>query len=196
MTDGPVSAGDERAGAERSAVERSAVERSAVERSTGGRHVDERAPEQLLSIGEVSRRTGVAVSALHYYERLGLIASTRTSGNQRRYRRHMLRRITLITVGKRLGVPLSDVQASLRTVPLDSTPSHADWQRASREWKKGLEERRRAIEQLEHELTGCIGCGCLSMKSCRLLNPEDALGDEGAGARRLDLPPGPSTVEP
>jgi len=156
---------------------------------------DERAPEQLLSIGEVSRRTGVAVSALHYYERLGLIASTRTSGNQRRYRRHMLRRITLITVGKRLGVPLSDVQTSLRTVPLDSTPSHADWQRASREWKKGLEERRRAIEQLEHELTGCIGCGCLSMKACWLLNPEDALGDEGAGARRLDLPPGPSTVE-
>jgi len=100
-----------------------------------------------------------------------------------------------VAVGKRLGVPLSDVQTSLRTVPLDSTPSHADWQRASREWKKGLEERRRAIEQLEHELTGCIGCGCLSMKACWLLNPEDALGDEGAGARRLDLPPGPSTVE-
>jgi len=201
MTDGPgSSAGDERAAAERSSDEPSTVEPRAGEPRAGERistdaHLDERAPEQLLSIGEVSRRTGVAVSALHYYERLGLIASTRTSGNQRRYRRHMLRRITLITVGKRLGVPLSDVQASLRTVPLDSTPSHADWQRASREWKKGLEERRRAIEQLEHELTGCIGCGCLSMKACWLLNPEDALGDEGAGARRLDLPPGPSTVE-
>jgi len=205
MTDGPGSAGDERGGAERSSEDPStgepradeprAGEPRAGERSTDDARGDERAPEQLLSIGEVSRRTGVAVSALHYYERLGLIASTRTSGNQRRYRRHMLRRITLITVGKRLGVPLSDVQASLRTVPLDSTPSHADWQRASREWKKGLEERRRAIEQLEHELTGCIGCGCLSMKACWLLNPEDALGDEGAGARRLDLPPGPSTVE-
>lgn len=206
MTDGPgSSAGDERAAAERSSDEPSTVEPSTVEPRAGeprageristDAHLDERAPEQLLSIGEVSRRTGVAVSALHYYERLGLIASTRTSGNQRRYRRHMLRRITLISVGKRLGVPLSDVQASLRTVPLDSTPSHADWQRASREWKKGLEERRRAIEQLEHELTGCIGCGCLSMKACWLLNPEDALGDEGAGARRLDLPPGPSTVE-
>ena len=200
MTDGLGSAGDERGGAERSSedpstVEPCADEPRAGERSTDDARGDERAPEQLLSIGEVSRRTGVAVSALHYYERLGLIASTRTSGNQRRYRRHMLRRITLITVGKRLGVPLSDVQASLRTVPLDSTPSHADWQRASREWKKGLEERRRAIEQLEHELTGCIGCGCLSMKACWLLNPEDALGDEGAGARRLDLPPGPSTVE-
>lgn len=152
------------------------------------RATDDRAPEQLLSIGEVSRRTGVAVSALHYYERLGLIASTRTSGNQRRYRRHMIRRVTLITVGKRLGVPLSDVQASLQSVPLDTTPSHDDWQRASRGWKKTLEERRRAIEQLEHELTGCIGCGCLSMKACWLLNPEDTLGDEGAGARRLDLP--------
>ena len=200
MTDGPSSAGDERGGAERSSEDPStgeprADEPRAGERSTDDARGDERAPEQLLSIGEVSRRTGVAVSALHYYERLGLIASTRTSGNQRRYRRHMLRRITLITVGKRLGVPLSDVQASLRTVPLDSTPSHADWQRASREWKKGLEERRRAIEQLEHELTGCIGCGCLSMKACWLLNPEDALGDEGAGARRLDLPPGPSAVE-
>ena len=200
MTDGPGSAGDERGGAERSSEDPStgeprADEPRAGERSTDDARGDERAPEQLLSIGEVSRRTGVAVSALHYYERLGLIASTRTSGNQRRYRRHMLRRITLITVGKRLGVPLSDVQASLRTVPLDSTPSHADWQRASREWKKGLEERRRAIEQLEHELTGCIGCGCLSMKACWLLNPEDALGDEGAGPRRLDLPPGPSAVE-
>lgn len=200
MTDGPGRAGDERGGAERSSedpstIEPRADEPRAGERSTDDARGDERAPEQLLSIGEVSRRTGVAVSALHYYERLGLIASTRTSGNQRRYRRHMLRRITLITVGKRLGVPLSDVQASLRTVPLDSTPSHADWQRASREWKKGLEERRRAIEQLEHELTGCIGCGCLSMKACWLLNPEDALGDEGAGARRLDLPPGPSAVE-
>ena len=151
---------------------------------------DERAPEQLLSIGEVSRRTGVAVSALHYYERIGLIASTRTSGNQRRYRRHMIRRVTLITVGKRLGVTLSDVQDALRTVPLDSTPSHADWQRASRQWKSVLEQRRRAIEQLEHELTGCIGCGCLSMKSCLLLNPQDSLGDDGSGARRLDLPGG------
>lgn len=151
---------------------------------------DERDPEQLLSIGEVSRRTGVAVSALHYYERIGLIASTRTSGNQRRYRRHMIRRVTLITVGKRLGVPLSDVQDALRTVPLDSTPSHADWQRASRQWKSVLEQRRRAIEQLEHELTGCIGCGCLSMKSCLLLNPQDSLGDDGSGARRLDLPGG------
>lgn len=169
----------------------------AVDDRAGDEHTpDERQPEQLLSIGEVSRRTGVAVSALHYYDRLGLIASTRSSGNQRRYRRHMLRRITLISVGKRLGVPLSDVQASLRSVPLDSTPSHADWQRASREWKKGLEERRRAIEQLEHELTGCIGCGCLSMKACWLLNPEDALGDEGAGARRLDLPPAPGPAEP
>lgn len=143
-------------------------------------------PEELLSIGEVSRRTGVAPSALRYYEDLGLIASVRTSGNQRRYARHMLRRVSLVSVAKRLGVPLSDVQDAFRSVPLSQTPSHEDWQRASRRWKKQLEERRRGIERLEHELTGCIGCGCLAMKACALLNPEDELAVTGAGARRLE----------
>ncbi|MGW9113454.1 redox-sensitive transcriptional activator SoxR [Microbacterium sp. NPDC055683] len=139
----------------------------------------------MLTVGEVSRRTGVAVSALHYYERLGLIASSRTAGNQRRYRRHMIRRVTLISVAKRLGIPLADVGAALRDVPLDRTPTQADWQRASGEWKRVLERRRQAIERLEHALTGCIGCGCLSMTACRLLNPDDALG--GVGARRLGI---------
>ena len=143
------------------------------------------APDELLSVGEMSRRTGIAASALRFYEELGLIASLRTGGNQRRYPRHMLRRVSLISVAKRLGIPLTDVQAVFETVPLDTTPSHADWQRASRRWKKQLEERRLGIERLERELTGCIGCGCLSMKACGLLTPDDALGDEGAGARRL-----------
>lgn len=143
------------------------------------------APDELLSVGEMSRRTGIAASALRFYEELGLIASLRTGGNQRRYPRHMLRRVSLISVAKRLGIPLTDVQAVFETVPLDTTPSHADWQRASRRWKKQLEERRRGIERLERELTGCIGCGCLSMKACGLLNPDDTLADEGAGARRL-----------
>jgi MerR family redox-sensitive transcriptional activator SoxR len=133
----------------------------------------------------MSRRTGVAPSALRFYEDLGLIASARTGGNQRRYPRHMLRRVSLISVAKRLGIPLSDVQAVFETVPLDATPSHADWQRASRRWKAQLEKRRRGIERLERELTGCIGCGCLSMKACGLLNPDDELGDDGAGPRRL-----------
>jgi MerR family transcriptional regulator, redox-sensitive transcriptional activator SoxR len=148
------------------------------------------APDELLSVGEMSRRTGIAASALRFYEDLGLIASLRTGGNQRRYPRHMLRRVSLISVAKRLGIPLTDVQAVFETVPLDTTPSHADWQRASRRWKKQLEARRRGIERLERELTGCIGCGCLSMKACGLLNPDDALGDDGAGARRL----GPDTT--
>ncbi|MDP9027076.1 MAG: redox-sensitive transcriptional activator SoxR [Actinomycetota bacterium] len=138
-----------------------------------------------LTIGELGRRSGVALSALRYYETLGLIAAERTSGNQRRYPRHMLRRVSLITVAKRLGVPLADVQEALATVPLDRTPSQADWRRASQVWKRSLEERRRAIERLERELTGCIGCGCLSMRSCALLNPDDALGAVGPGARRL-----------
>ncbi|WP_371743663.1 redox-sensitive transcriptional activator SoxR [Plantibacter sp. MCCC 1A11337] len=144
-------------------------------------------PEELLSVGEMSRRTGVAVSALHYYERLGLIGSERTTGNQRRYPRHMLRRVALISVAKRLGIPLEDVAEAFADVPLSSTPSHEDWQRASRRWQKVLEQRRRGIEQLERELTGCIGCGCLSMKACTLLNPDDELGDTGTGARRIPV---------
>ena len=142
-------------------------------------------PDDALSVGEVSRRTGVPVSALHFYEQLGLIASTRTPGNQRRYARHMLRRVSLITVAKRLGIPLSDVQQAFADVPLTETPSHADWQRASRRWKRELEKRREGIERLERELTGCIGCGCLSMKACGLLNPDDALGSQGSGPQRL-----------
>jgi MerR family redox-sensitive transcriptional activator SoxR len=140
-----------------------------------------------LTIGELSHRSGVAISALRYYERLGLISAERTTGNQRRYPRHMLRRVSLVTVAKRLGIPLSDVQAALSEVPLDRVPSQSDWQRASRSWKAMLEERRRALERLERELTGCIGCGCLSLRSCALLNPDDALGAEGPGARRLGV---------
>lgn len=143
--------------------------------------------DDLLSVGEMSHRTGVAVSALHYYERLGLIVSHRTAGNQRRYARHMLRRVALISVAKRLGIPLEDVKDAFADVPLSNTPTHADWQRASRRWKKALELRRQGIEKLEKELTGCIGCGCLSMKACNLLNPDDELGDTGTGARRIPV---------
>lgn len=141
--------------------------------------------EDALSIGEMTRRTGVAASALHFYESIGLIASFRTPGNQRRYPRHMIRRVSLIAVAKRLGIPLADVQTAFADVPLTETPSHDDWQRASRRWKRALEKRREGIERLERELTGCIGCGCLSMKACGLLNPDDALGSLGAGPRRL-----------
>ncbi|WP_324649820.1 redox-sensitive transcriptional activator SoxR [Georgenia sp. H159] len=142
-------------------------------------------PEDRLSVGEVSRRTGVAVSALHYYEALGLITSTRTGGNQRRYARHMLRRISLIVVAKRLGIPLTDVQDVFTTLPLDRAPTLRDWRRVSTLWHDRLERRRQELDRLEAELTGCIGCGCLSLRACRLLNPEDTLAQEGPGPRRI-----------
>jgi MerR family redox-sensitive transcriptional activator SoxR len=142
-------------------------------------------PDEWLGIGEVSTRTGTAVSALRFYEELGLIASERDDRNQRRYPRHMLRRIALISVAKRIGIPLQDLREAFADVPLDRPPSHQEWQRASRGWKRRLEERRLTIERLEAELTGCIGCGCLSMKACALLNPGDALAEDGVGARRL-----------
>jgi len=142
--------------------------------------------EELLSIGQVSERTGVARSALHYYEEVGLIASLRTAGNQRRYPRHLLRRISLITVGKQLGIALSDIKRALAPVPMDRLPSEEDWIRATAQWKLILEARRRAIEELENRLMGCIGCGCLSMQACSLLNPADQLSRQGSGARRLD----------
>ncbi len=143
-------------------------------------------PGELLSIGEMSSRTGVAVSALRYYEDLGLIASTRTAGNQRRFARHMLRRVSLISVAKNIGIPLDDVREAFASLPLDRMPSQEDWQRASQTWKRQLEARRQRLERLEYELTGCIGCGCLSMKACRLLNPDDALAAAGPGPRRLE----------
>jgi MerR family redox-sensitive transcriptional activator SoxR len=145
-------------------------------------------PDDHLTIGEVIRRTGVPASALHFYERKGLIFSERTSGNQRIFSRHMLRRISLIIVAKRLHIPLSDVAEVFAGLPTDRAPTHKDWQRVSRTWKKQLEERRRVIESLEHELTGCIGCGCLSMKACLLLNPDDSLQGRGPGPVRLQAP--------
>ncbi|MEU5868599.1 MULTISPECIES: redox-sensitive transcriptional activator SoxR [unclassified Nonomuraea] len=145
-------------------------------------------PEDHLTIGEVIRRTGVPASALHFYERKGLIISERGAGGQRVFSRHMLRRISLIIVAKRLHIPLSDVAEVFTTLPADRAPTHKDWQRVSRIWKKQLEERRRAIENLEQELIGCIGCGCLSMKACLLLNPDDALEGQGPGPVRLQQP--------
>jgi MerR family redox-sensitive transcriptional activator SoxR len=142
-------------------------------------------PDRLLAVGEVSRRTGVAVSALHYYERIGLIHAERTAGNQRRYPRHMIRRISIVSVARRLGIPLSDVADALRDVPMDRPPTEADWRRASTRWKAALEARRMELERLENALVGCIGCGCLSMRACRLLNPDDRLGAAGPGPHRL-----------
>ena len=145
-----------------------------------------RVADELLTVAEMSERTGVAASALRFYEQLGLIAAVRTPGNQRRYARHMIRRVSLVSVAKHLGIPLVDVPHAFSKLSPEGPPTQEDWQRASGRWKVTLEERRLSIERLERELTGCIGCGCLSMKACALLNPDDALGNAGAGARRLD----------
>lgn len=142
----------------------------------------------MLSIGELSERSGVAPSALRYYERLGLIQSERTSGNQRRYAPAQLRRVAFIRIAARIGVPLDEIRSALDSLPRGRTPTRADWERLSRRWRTRLDERIAFLERLRDDLTGCIGCGCLSLKTCRIYNPDDALALEGPGPRRL-LPP-------
>ncbi|MET4096118.1 redox-sensitive transcriptional activator SoxR [Arthrobacter sp. UYCu712] len=139
-----------------------------------------------LSIGEVSQRSGVAPSALHFYERNGLISSTRNTGNQRRYRRDVLRRVAFVRVSQRVGIPLKDIRAALDSLPEGRTPTRRDWARLSRLWRSELDERIAALEHLRNDLDGCIGCGCLSLKTCRLQNPDDQLGGSGTGPRRWE----------
>lgn len=138
-----------------------------------------------LTPGEVSRRAGVAVSALHFYEREGLIESYRTTGNQRRYHRDMLRRIAFIRVSQSLGIPLREIGEALDSLPDNKTPTKADWARLSAHWRNDLNARIEQLERLRDSLDGCIGCGCLSLKSCGLYNPGDQLGSRGAGPQRL-----------
>ncbi|GAA5189502.1 redox-sensitive transcriptional activator SoxR [Rugosimonospora acidiphila] len=140
---------------------------------------------QPLTIGELAARSGVATSALRYYERLGLIRSTRTGGNQRRYERAELRRVAFIRVSAQVGVPLEDIRAALASLPDARTPTKADWARLSRQWRGRLDEQIQLLERLRDRLAGCIGCGCLSMASCTMFNPADRLAESGAGPRRL-----------
>ena len=144
--------------------------------------------ERPLSVGEVAERSGVTVSALHFYESKGLIQSQRNAGNQRRYRRDVLRRVAIIKVAQRLGVPLADIGTALDSLPSDHLPTAADWQRLSAQGRNDLDARIRQLTRLRDQLTGCIGCGCLSMQDCPLRNPGDALGREGAGPRLLERP--------
>ena len=139
-----------------------------------------------LAPGEVARRAGVAVSALHFYERAGLIESARTTGNQRRYHRDVLRRLAFIRIAQRIGISLQQIHAALDTLPRGRTPSKADWSRLSRRWRDDLDARITRLTQLRDELDGCIGCGCLSLRSCMLYNPRDELGTVGTGAVRLE----------
>lgn len=139
----------------------------------------------LLPIGVVAKRSGVAVSTLHFYEAKGLIHSERSGGNQRRYRRDMLRRIAFIRSGQRVGISLERIAQALAGLPESRTPTRADWTRLSRLWRNELEQRIEALVRLRDQLDQCIGCGCLSLKACRLYNVDDQLGATGSGPRRL-----------
>lgn len=138
-----------------------------------------------LTPGDVAQRAGVAVSALHFYERNGFIESHRTAGNQRRYHRDMLRRIAFIRVSQSLGIPLRDIGEALDSLPGGKTPTKADWTRLSARWRADLNARIDQLERLRDNLDECIGCGCLSLKSCSLYNPADELGAKGNGTQRL-----------
>ena len=141
---------------------------------------------QPLTVGEVARRSGVAVSTLHFYEAKGLIASMRTTGNQRRYPREVLRRVAVIKAAQRVGVPLASIGEALETLPEGRAPTAADWARLSARWRAELDERITKLTRLRDQLSDCIGCGCLSIKACPLRNPWDKLGEEGPGARLLE----------
>jgi MerR family transcriptional regulator, redox-sensitive transcriptional activator SoxR len=142
-----------------------------------------------LTIGELSARSGVSSSALRFYERQGLISAHRTDGNQRRYDRVTLRRVALVQAGKAAGVPLERIRAALDTLPDGRTPTKRDWERLSRSWARELDERIAMLQAIRGRLTTCIGCGCLSLRTCGLLNPGDEAAASGAGAhyfRRRD----------
>lgn len=141
----------------------------------------------LLTPGQVAERAGVRVSTLHFYEREGLITSTRTAGNQRRYSRDVLRRVAFIRVSQRVGISLADVAEALTSLPDGRTPTKADWARLSRRWRQDLDERRAHLDQLRDSLDGCIGCGCLSLQSCSLYNLDDELSRSGTGPVRWSM---------
>jgi MerR family redox-sensitive transcriptional activator SoxR len=138
----------------------------------------------LLTPGQLAERAGVNVSTLHFYEREGLIASTRTAGNQRRYHRDVLRRVAFIRVSQKVGISLADIAVALTSLPAGRTPTRADWARLSRRWRQSLDERRAHLDRLRDSLDSCIGCGCLSLTSCSLYNLDDELSETGTGPVR------------
>ena len=138
---------------------------------------------RLITIGEASRRSGVAASALRYYEDRGLIKSERTGSGHRRYPQAVLRRIAFIVFAQRVGLTLDEIDTELGKLPSDGTPTGRDWSRLSREWRSRIEQRIAELERLNVGLTNCIGCGCLSLARCRLANPADRAARYGPGPR-------------
>ena len=139
----------------------------------------------LLTVSEVAERSGFAPSALRYYEREGLIRASRTTGNQRRYQRNVLRRLAFIRAARNVGVSLDEVAVALATLPDARTPTRADWARLSRGWRERLDDQISALERLRNGLESCIGCGCLSLKTCAMQNPGDLATSRGPGAAYL-----------
>ncbi|KPV96415.1 Redox-sensitive transcriptional activator SoxR [Pseudoalteromonas sp. P1-9] len=139
-----------------------------------------------LSVGNIAKRAGVKVSTLHFYEEKGLIRSWRNSGNQRRYKPDVLRRIALIKAGQKIGVSLNDIKAILSQLPNERTPTVSDWEHIATAWRDKLTQQILYIEKLKDSLTSCIGCGCLSLERCHLYNQDDCLKEEGEGAVILE----------
>jgi MerR family transcriptional regulator, redox-sensitive transcriptional activator SoxR len=139
----------------------------------------------LLTVGEVADRSGVAPSALRYYEHEGLIAATRTSGNQRRYQRSVLRRLSFIRAAQNVGLSLTEITGALAELPDGRTPTKSDWTRLSRAWRDRLDEQIAALSKLRNGLDSCIGCGCLSLQRCAVQNPDDMVAGAGQGAMYL-----------
>jgi MerR family redox-sensitive transcriptional activator SoxR len=139
-----------------------------------------------LTIGELSERSGVAKSAIRYYEDRGLVASRRTTGNQRRYPRAVLRRLAFVRTAQRVGLTLEEIETALSTLPSNRTPNKGDWTRLSRGWRPRLDARIQQLERLRDTLDSCIGCGCLSLQRCALSNPEDVVAPRGPGAVFLE----------
>jgi MerR family redox-sensitive transcriptional activator SoxR len=142
-------------------------------------------PPPELSVGQVATRSGVAVSALHFYEAERLIHSTRTAGNQRRFPREVLRRVAFIRASQAVGIPLRRIKDALDRLPDGRTPTRRDWERLSASWRDDLDQRIIGLQHLRDRLSGCIGCGCLSLGLCNLVNPDDHLGRHGPGPRNL-----------
>ena len=140
----------------------------------------------LLSMGEVSERSGFAASALRYYEAEGLVHATRSPGGRRMFERSTLRRLAFIRAAANVGLTLNEIRDELAQLPDERTPTKADWTKISRHWRGRLDEQISALESLRDGLDSCIGCGCLSLQRCRLSNPGDALGAAGDGPRRWD----------
>ena len=145
----------------------------------------------LLSIGEISQRTGVATSALRFYESIGLIRSQRNRGNQRRFQRAVIRRVAVIKAAQRAGIPLDDIGQVMGTLPADRAPTSSEWERFSNSWKRDLEARIGQLTRIKDYLAGCIGCGCLSIENCALINPNDELARVLVGTSKLKRGPRP-----